>query len=199
MKLKQFVAGVAPALAAVGFREVRPHPSYAPRSHVVFVSVEPGDVLCIEFQPMRMPGRLDFMVRLRAATANWIRFWPSRRPDGEEAPAEAYAHLWMHTLKLLPGFEGLGDEVWAVTEGADVAALQAALAHELATVTVPGMRAELRHHHAIETAIQRGDDETARLLIARPITTITKSWSRWYGGLDGTHGYADWLRVHPMP
>lgn len=199
MKFKQIVAGIAPALATVGFREVRPNPSYAPRSHVVFVSVEAGDVMCIEFQPMRMPGRMDFMVRLQAATANWIRFWPTRRPDAADVPVEAYANLWKHTLKVLPGFDGLGDEVWAVVQGDDVAPLQAALAHELVTVTVPGMRAELRHHHAIEAAIQRGDDETARMLIARPITTIPKSWSQWYGGLKRTHGYADWLRQHPTP
>ncbi|MFI5908275.1 hypothetical protein [Dactylosporangium sp. NPDC051541] len=86
-----------------------------------------------------------------------------------------------------------------MVQGADIATLQAALAHELVTVTVPGMRAELRHHHAIEAAIQCGDDETARMLIDRPITTIAKSWSQWYGGLEGTRGYAAWLRDHATP
>ncbi|MFG2045104.1 hypothetical protein [Dactylosporangium sp. NPDC048998] len=87
MKFKQFVAGIAPALVAAGFEEVRPHPSYAPHTHVVFVSIEAGDVLCIEFQPMPTPpGRLDFMVRLWAATANWI--W-AVSADDDVAPLQA--------------------------------------------------------------------------------------------------------------
>ncbi|WP_426503204.1 hypothetical protein ACPPVO_36990 [Dactylosporangium sp. McL0621] len=191
MKFRQMVDGIATALTAAGFAEVRPHPSYAAATHVVFVRAEAGDVLAVAFEPMRNPpGRLDFTVRLRAATAAWVRFADAGRPG---QPAEAHARLWEHAVPVLPGFEGIGHEIWAVVQGDDVVPLQAALHRELATRAIPGLLAELRHLHAIEDAVRRGDDASAQRLVDAP-----RSRSLWHGGGPEMRAYIEWLR-RPAP
>ncbi|WP_433075026.1 hypothetical protein ACQP1P_28450 [Dactylosporangium sp. CA-052675] len=187
MKFRQIVDGIATTLTAAGFEEVRPHPSYAAATHVVFVRAEADELLSVAFEPMRNPpGRHDFTVRLRAATANWLRFAALERPD---APAEAHANLWEHAVGVLPGFEGIGHEIWAVVEGDDVVPLQTALSRELATRALPGMRAELRHLHAIEDAVRRGDDVTAQRLVNAP-----RSRNLWHGAGPEIRGFIAWLR-----
>jgi len=187
VKFRQIVDGIATALTAAGLAEIRPHASYAAATHLVFARSDEGDVQSVVFEPMRNPpGRFDFTVRLRAATADWVRFASAAHPGD---PAEAHARLWEHALPVLPGFEGIGHEIWAVVQGDDVVPLQTALHQELATRALPGMRAELYHLHAIEDAVRRGDDATAQHLL-----DTARSRSLWHGGGPEMRAYIEWLR-----